>query len=304
MNQIKAEVITDSLSPAGTRLTTFVLDFPRIVLAEFNTHRAFSRNSASSRAIPFAKMLDSVKNTPFIPIRFQKEHAGMQGTEYFEGADHDQCVADWLKARDAAVEAAVNFKLPITKQLRNRLLEPFLMHKVILTATDFENFFALRAHEAAEIHIADLAAKMLVAYNASTPEPKTFGQYHIPFGDRFDRDRLESMVVKPAMISESDSQRFLQQMNELRIKISIARCARISYLNFEGKDDYDADIKLFNRLLESGHMSPFEHVASASAYPTYSGNFIGFTQYRKLLPRENREDSRVLKKYVDLFPNP
>ena len=65
---IKAEIIADSLSPQGHRLTTFICVFPRIVLAEFNTHRMLSRNSASSRAIPFNKMLEMVKTNPFIPF--------------------------------------------------------------------------------------------------------------------------------------------------------------------------------------------------------------------------------------------
>src|ERR1700722_20098868 len=110
---IKAKIIADSINPCGNRLTTFVLEFPRMILAELNTHRMFSRNSASSRAIPFETMLKSVRENPFIPMRFQKEHKGMQGTEYFESEAHDMCVADWLRARDAAVRAATSFQLPV-----------------------------------------------------------------------------------------------------------------------------------------------------------------------------------------------
>ena len=121
MTKISAKIVADSLSPTGCRLTTFVVEFPRIVLAELNTHRALSKNSASSRAIPFEKMLENVKTDPFIPIRFQKDHKGMQGTEYFKGEEHEGCVANWLGARDLAIEASLGFFYPITKQLKSKL---------------------------------------------------------------------------------------------------------------------------------------------------------------------------------------
>lgn len=289
---IKAQIIADSIAPNGNRLTTFILDFPRIVLAELNTHRALSKNSASSRAIPFEKMLEMVKTNPFIPIKFQKDHKGMQGTEYYEGAEHDQCVHDWLAARDAAVNAATNFLFPVTKQLRNRLLEPFLWHKVILSGTDFENFFALRAHGDAEIHIADLAYKMLDVYNTSAPKILKAGEWHIPFGDKLDESRLENVLEeRSGVVLPGD-------LEKAKVKVAIARCARISYLNFEGKDDYDADIKLCDRLFGSAprHLSPTEHAAQAIEEDKNIGNFKGFKQYRYFFHDQNLTDSRVTKK--------
>lgn len=296
---IKAEILLDSINTSNnTRLTTFILRFPRIVLAELNTHRALSKNSASSRAIPFEKMLEMVKNDPFIPIRFQKDHKGMQGTEYYEGAEHDKCIEDWLKARDKAVEAATSFTFPVTKQLRNRLLEPFMWHTVIVTATDYENFFALRAHPDAEIHIADLADKMLYEYNKSKPNHLKPGEWHVPFGDRIEKDRLSDLIVKPAMMSISDGERWNSQYLELTKKIAVARCARTSYYNFDGKDDYMADINLCDRLFGSNpkHLSPTEHVAQAIDEKIYIGNFCGFKQYRKFFKDENLKDDRVIIK--------
>lgn len=296
--KISAEIVADSLSPLGHRLTTFVVCFPRIVLAEVNTHRTFSRNSSSSRAIPFAKMIEMVKNDPFIPIKFQKDHKGMQGTEYFEGEEHEQCVNDWLKARDVAVEAATSFKLPVTKQLRNRLLEPFMWHTAIISATDFENFFALRAHKDAEIHIEALANVMLEAYNNSTPKKLKGGEWHIPFGDKIDESRLGGMLIKPAMMSIEDGFRFENDINKLKIKIAIARCARVSYMNFEGKDDYEQDIKTCEKLFGSTprHLSPTEHVAMATDFSDRLGNFVGWKQYRKFFGDENLKDGRIIKK--------
>lgn len=192
--RISATIIADSVNgKTGDRLTTFLLVFPRIVLAEFNTYRKFSRNSASSRAIPFKTMLKNVQEDPFIPIKWMKDHSGMQGTEYFgteriqvndeEGGTLliDWLEYNWLKARDYAVQQAKFLSNNgLTKQFCNRLLEPFLWHTVIVTASDYENFFALRANEGAEIHIQDLAEKMLVEYNNSTPKVLQEGEWHIP----------------------------------------------------------------------------------------------------------------------------
>ena len=193
-NLISAEVVADSLNQYGERLTTLKLVFPRYILAELNTHRLFSKNSASSRAIPFKKMVAQVMETPFIPIAWQKNHPGMQGTEYLSKTDtfnlmgfmialgdtilkvgedskdyaklkkeYDEKLEIinsilrpysklrmtldewWLFARDKAVEtASILYVFGVTKQMCNRILEPFLYHTVLLTASHFENFFNLR----------------------------------------------------------------------------------------------------------------------------------------------------------------
>jgi hypothetical protein len=292
---IKCNIIADSINPTDCRITTFILRFPRIVLAELNTHRALSKNSASSRAIPFEKMLEMVKTDPFIPIRFQKDHKGMQGTEYFTGAEHDDCVSDWLTSRDAAISTATSFKFPVTKQLRNRLLEPYMWHTVILTATDLENLFALRAHKDAEIHFCELANKMLEAYNLSDPTPLEEGQWHIPFGSKIDRSKLNNLICGSDFGLTATS----EQIEDTMRKIAVARCARISYFNFDGNDDYAADIKLCDRLFSNipKHLSPTEHVAQSVNTNQYFGNFRGWKQYRKFFTEETLTDSRVIKKY-------
>ena len=292
-NLISAEIIADSITEKGNRITTFVLVFPRIVLAEFNTHRAVSKNSASSRAIPFKKMLQKVMKTPFIPIKWMKDHSGMQGNEYFSGWKLFLLKQLWLTARNLSVLLALILsKLGLTKQIVNRLLEPFMYHTVICTGTDFENFFALRAHDAAEIHIADLAYKMLEVYNENTPKLLNEGEWHIPFGDQFDEERLRN-VAEGLISMEAPNEKELQRM---KVCVATARCARVSYLNFEGQDDYLTDVKLHDRLFSMGHFSPFEHCAIASSTDSYSGNFKGFTQYRKILAGENKTDPRVIKK--------
>jgi thymidylate synthase ThyX len=311
---ISAKIIADSRNEFGNRLTTFVLTFPRIVLAEFNTHRMISKNSASSRAIPFKKMLQMVQENPFIPIKWQKDHLGMQGNEYFEGEQTGLKLL-WLESRDEAIKKALQLNyIGVTKQICNRLLEPFMWHTVIATGSEWENFFTLRANDQAEIHIQDLAYKMLEVYNASDPKQLKAGEWHIPFGEQFDNERLFELFLTE---SDEDLENEEKGIEELKVKIATARCARVSYLNFEGKDDYEADLKLYDRLAASGHYSPFEHCAKAMSSEEFEkhfvqiipakkgvltsmemgwcGNFKGFIQLRKTLYGENKSDNRVKK---------
>jgi len=163
MNQIKVQIVGDSVNAQGDRITSLLLTYPRIIHAELLTHRAFTRNAASSRAVPFKRMVRSIQENPFIPIAWQKDHSGMQGAEYITNEDNlNVCIEDWLRARDCAIEMATNLSsgfpsykssiegedIPredkVTKQLCNRLLEPFQYYTSLVTATDFENFFELR----------------------------------------------------------------------------------------------------------------------------------------------------------------
>jgi hypothetical protein len=145
---IKAEILADSKNIlTNDRITTLKVVFPRIVLAELNTHRMLSKNSASSRAIPFKKMVKMVEENPFIPLAWQKEHKGMQGMEYFSDEEIRKCgiLEHWLGARDFVVYRAKSLsELNVTKQIVNRQLEPYMWHTVILTGTEWENFFKLR----------------------------------------------------------------------------------------------------------------------------------------------------------------
>ena len=145
--KISAQVVADSLSPQGDRLTSLLITFPRIILSELLTHRMLSKNTSSSRAIPFNKMVEAVQNNPFIPIAWQKEHKGMQGTEYLIRLQSIQNDASWLRARDFAVEQAQELNgLEVTKQLCNRLLEPFMWTTMLITGSKegWNNFFSLR----------------------------------------------------------------------------------------------------------------------------------------------------------------
>lgn len=271
---IEAKIICDSLAPSGVRLTTFVLTYPRFILPEFNTHRVFSRNASSSRAIPVPKQIEMVKNTPFIPIAFNKNSKGMQGGEVLSAEDQQKAEFVWLKARDAAVEQAeAMVALGVAKQYGNRILEPYSWTKVIVTSTDWGNFFALRCHEAAQPEIHALADKMYDAYYSTNPEKRESGQWHLPF------------------IGEMDGIENPFEPMEFFIKRSVARCARVSYLNHDGTSSTaEQDLQLYDRLVGSApiHASPAEHQAMAVGDPNVkSGNFRGWIQYRKTLKDEN-----------------
>jgi thymidylate synthase ThyX len=341
---ITAKVVADSKNEFGHRLTTMVVTFNRFILAEFNTHRMFSRNSASSRAIPFDKptaktdMRRLVMNQPFIPIAYQKEHTGMQGTEYItDELTNIYLNQQWLFVRDCAVDAASRMASnACTKQIVNRLIEPFMWHTVIVTSSEWENFFKLRCPQyqntkylgkdapyfrskkdylnhyeeegdvneqtwrnrnrgQAEIHMMALAEAMWDAYNESEPKLLQPGEWHIPFGDNIDEKRLTENLY------ELNGEKFLinsEIIEQAKIEIATARCARVSYLNYEGTDDYVKDFHLFKGLRDSGHMSPFEHVAKAMGREDLDNymvieagkvkvgwcrNFCGFIQMRAMI---------------------
>lgn len=318
---IKAEIIADSINPKGCRLTTFLLEFPRFVLAELATHRMFSKNAASSRAIPIEKMIQQVIDNPAMPVWWGKSQSGMQAKEELNDSIktfYDPYLNDgiamtekelakrlWLRARDEAINRVTELnKLGLHKQIANRILEPWFNIRIILSGTEFENFFALRAHPDAQPEIQALAYKMLEEYNKSAPKKLEAGEWHIPFGDKIDYTRLAVLGItqtpdydeKYDMSENEGQQAWLDEwIDEAKRKIAIARCARISYLNYEGNDDYTADIKLCDRLFGNipRHLSPAEHVAQAVNDDIFIGNFRGWRQYRKFFEGENLSDSRV-----------
>lgn len=270
-----AKILKDSMSPDNVRLTTMEVTFPRIVLAEFNTHRTFSRNSASSRAIPVEKILKKVQEDPFIPVYWGKNQKGMQAERELLPSEQAWAETEWLEARDVAVRHAEQLlAIGVHKQITNRLLEPWLWQTVIVTATEWDNFFALRCHPDAQPEIRHIAMMMQTIYDESTPDPIALSQWHLPLVDD-----IGQLVLAGFSIDEIK-------------QISAGRCARVSYLTHDGKRDPKADIELCVRLQTSGHMSPLEHVATPVHAGLYSaevfiGNFRGWTQMRKQLPHES-----------------
>lgn len=279
---IEAKIVADSVGPNGIRLTTFVVTYPRFVHSEVMTHRMLSRNASSSRAIPVKKQIQMVIDNPAIPLEFTKNKAGMQGGEALDGESHDKAVSAWLEGRDRAVEVANKLAdLEVHKQYANRVLEPWAHITVVLTATDWANFFALRCHEMAQPEIHALADAMYDEYSKNIPQQLQTGDWHLPFITK----ELELETHSDLGAFESK-----EELIQTLIKRSVARCARVSYLNFDGKTaTLEKDLELYDRLLGGNpiHASPAEHQAQATAAYYYIGNLKGWGQYRKCLQNEN-----------------
>lgn len=311
MTTISAQIIADSLSPHGKRITTLQLRYPRFIHAEFMTHRAFSRNASSSRAIPVERMIEDIINDTAMPKYWGANQRGMQAgeeiNEYLEGlpvlVQNDRqymwafgdflanaplgvqvgAIGDgnsftreegWEEARDFAIAMARAYhKAGYHKQIVNRLLEPFMHINVVVTATEWDNFFALRDHKDAEPHIQELARAIRAAMVESDPVHLNAGEWHLPYiRNQAEWDRAGA------------------------IKVSVARCARVSYLTHDGKEtSFDEDLALYQRLVgDPMHASPMEHQAYADHLdagtwrePQLWGNLVGWCQYRKVLENDN-----------------
>jgi len=311
MTKISAKIVADSIDVRGNRITSYILTYPRMIHAEVMTHRMFSRNAASSRAIPFERMVKMIKEDPFIPIAWQEDHPGMQGVKYLDPGFAMQAKQEWLIARDNAVLMAeqMSINTHVTKQLCNRLVEPFMWYTCLVTATEYYNFFELRcpkyqtpvsqtieyqrswkdlvdnhsnlinlellenmslidrlllSKSGAEIHIQALAEAMWDARNESRPQLLQPGEWHIPFGDKMNSESIAQAIG----FKTSDYDWYNKELWS-RIKIAIARAARLSYLTFDGEINYQKDIKLHDDLFTNKHMSPFEHAAQCMSELQY-----------------------------------
>lgn len=268
-------ILADSLAPNGKRITTWELTYPRFVHAELMTHRLFSRNSASSRAIPVKKLRQRIRKVPVRPVYWGANQKGMQAGSELQGWRLWLAIQVWLKTRWLALIAAWMLeKLGVHKQLANRILEPWMFITVIVTATEFDNWFRLRAHPDAQPEIRWVAEEMLRQYKSNSPERLVAGEWHLPL--------IRTQDWRDVLLPEYCN----APVSTLR-KISVARCARVSYLTHDGRKDYKEDLRLHDDLAKSGHWSPFEHVAKAMPEGdlTWSGNFQGWLQYREVVDK-------------------
>ena len=260
---ISAEVVSDSLAN-GSRLTTLVLRYPRFIHSEFMTHRLFSRNASSSRAIPVTKNISLVKDDPAMPIHWGRNMPGMQARESIDCSGYAEHL--WGKCAEAAVDSATNLQsLGLHKQIVNRVLEPYSFISVIVSATEWDNFFALRLHEDAQPEIQELARVMHEAITSTLPSALPTGAWHLPF---ITEEEWSSLVD---IHDEEHQHHYLADL----IAASVARCARVSYLNHDKTSpSLEKDIELADKLLRSRHMSPFEHQATPMEYPTLGSGIV------------------------------
>lgn len=275
---IEAKVIEDSISEVGKRIVTLQVKFHRFILPEFNTHRVFSRNFSSSRAIPTKKLLEQVRSDPAMPVHWGKNQPGMQASEELSGASLEEAKAAWKAAATSAADFAEHMSsIGTHKQIVNRIIEPYLWANGIVTSTEWDNWFSLRAHEDAQPEIHELALRMREEINSSTPTVLRFGEWHLPYISKEERESLDLDLLK---------------------KISAARCCRVSYLKHDGTSpNIEEDLALFDRLAGAVplHASPLEHQATPDMIiqdgtkemahwrsNSFHGNFLGWIQFRKL----------------------
>lgn len=297
---ISARVIADSISPQGIRLTTSQLRYPKFIHGEFMTHRVFSRNASSSRAIPVERLIRDVIDDPVYPSFWGKNMPGMQANEEqdapvtLEGYKFTRDTA-WASAIDEAINIAREFSdAGYHKQIVNRLLEPFCHINVVVTATEWSNFFALRRHKDAQPEMRLLADAIYDAMAASSPRLLGPDWWHVPY--------IDMDAAGPQYMHDNYRANFYQHA----IKLSVARCARVSYLTQDGREpNIDEDLALYDRLVGAVplHASPCEHQATPDEQqpapgfldrpdewcrPELHGNFKGWIQYRKTLPGETQ----------------
>ncbi|MBV9232475.1 MAG: FAD-dependent thymidylate synthase [Candidatus Eremiobacteraeota bacterium] len=257
----------DSIAFAGER-DTYDLEvagpFHNFVADGFIVHN--SRNSASSRAVPTTKLIERVEREPALPLEWGRNKAGMSASDVLSDGEAAAAMRVWLSARDDAVRHARRLlDLKVHKQELNRILEPFLWHTVIVTATEWQNFFELRSAANAQPEIRAAAIAMREAMASSRPRGVRHGEWHTP------------------LLQPDEAELALED----RKRISAARCARVSYLTHDGKRELEKDLQLCDRLREDRHLSPFEHVATPAADEHCHANFRGWIQMRAEIERGN-----------------
>jgi hypothetical protein len=260
---IVVKMIADSISTHGDRICTLQLRYHRYIHQEFMTHRVFSRSASSSRAIPISKIIAQVWNDPAMPVHWGANVAGMQAKSELSGFKLTAAKFVWkLSAKFACVFAYVFSKIGLHKQIGNRILEPWQYINVIVTSTEWENFFNLRIHPDAQPEIQELAKTIYGAIQNSQPKKVEHGEWHLPYITDTERELCDEDIL---------------------LKCSTARCARVSYSNHDGSNPHvRKDVELHDRLVGSEplHASPAEHQATPGESDFYYRNFKGWIQYR------------------------
>lgn len=297
---ITATIIADSVSAhTNQRITTFELEYPRFIHAELMTHRQFSRNSASSRAIPIDKMIELVQTNKAEPIHWGRNQSGMQAGG--EIANVPSAIQVWTDARNDAIKHAKRLQeLGLHKQIVNRVLEPFQTIKVLVTATSFDNFFNLRCHPDAQPEIKHLADLMYQEMQKIKPNKLSAGEWHLPYIPCCRNPKGELVYHVDDKIVDL----------ETAIKISCSCAAQVSYRTND--TSIEKALAIYDKLVNSDpvHASAFEHCATPidnknpknpdgvtgfvrnSTMTPLSGNFTNWVQYRQLIPNHDCKEFR------------
>lgn len=293
-------VLASAAKDTDAKLTTMQLVYPRFIHAELMTHREFSRNASSSRAIPVAKMIEQVRNNPAMPIHWGANQPGMQADQVLD-QDLEKMVREfWLDAAHRAADnAEIMAQLGLHKQVANRILEPFQWMHTIITTASFSNWNGLRRHKDAQPEIKHLADLMAEAVAAEPVQVLSKDEWHMPYIREEDWTAACAHLRKGRITRDMPAK---WEKEQLLLRISAARCARVSYLTHDGQvPTIETDLALFDRLAGAQpiHASPLEHQATPDTWntgnPMYSeqwanpelhGNLTGWRQYRKFIKGE------------------
>jgi len=280
--QYHAKVIEQSVnSITGDTITTFQIRIPRFVLAQLNKHRILSSNTESNRAVPIKKKDRKLVENPYHPDQWGTNQSGMQAGKPLTGLKAKLADLVWFcSMHSQRFWANLLNLLGVHKEIVNRLTEPFQMVDVVLTGTQWFNFFELRTSEKAQPEIRKVARLMLEAYHKCSAYSISDGGLHLPYVTHEEKELYKGNTL-------------------LLIALSASRCARVSYLNHEGNMDVEKDVKLFIRLVSSKHWSALEHTAVAIDASVMCGGFIGWVPARKLFTGESgdyamEKDTRIL----------
>jgi len=293
-SNISATVLCDSITYSGVRITTFELEYPRFILAELNTHRMISKNSASSRAIPKTAMHQHIRESAAVPVVWGSNKPGMQAGEPLGKTQREAAEAVWLAARDQMLSHSnILFQTGVHKQLANRITEPWMQMKTVATATEWNNLLHLRNHVDAQPEFCELAQQIAAALQLHVPQQLKAGEWHVPY-----------VATKRDSLGELHYYSGTDELTvDTAIKLSASCCAQVSYRKTDLSITKALDI--YHRLIDSKpvHASPVEHQATPQPSPSqkawplgvthqdregqfWSGNFRGWIQYRKLVPGE------------------
>ena len=283
---ISAKIIKDSISPTGKRIITYELEYPRFIHSELMTHRAFSRNAASSRAIPISTMLRLVWNNPATPIHWGKYQSGMSAKEELTGFRLWISKKLWnVSGKVACVFAWSMWKAGLAKQVVNRIVEPWSHIKVVVTATDYDNWEHLRRHPAAQPEIHRLADEMFIEKEKSFSTLMNYGEWHLPYVTRIAHPHFDDIMyhAKPIGTDVVYNKENLFNLETAK-RVSASLCAQVSYRKSD--ESIDKALRIYDTLVNNKpvHASPFEHQATPLKDPNESsGNFKGWLQYRQLI---------------------
>lgn len=333
-SNITVKILKDSHSVRGKRLISYELEYPRYIHCELLTHRMLSKNCSSSRAIPIKKMLGYIEGNMAIPTYLGQNQGGMQAE--VEIPDKDKALGVWregyAKVRDTVNELV---GLGVHKQTANRLTESYQMMKVVVTATDWDNFWNLRLHKDAQPEFVMLVHKMYLAMQESTPVELRAGEWHLPYVEMSQGENPEDTYYfyyeEDKSGSETNGYLYEKRLTlEQALKRSTSSCASVSYRT-EALSDKAVE-SIYNMLVQAEvvHSSPLEHQGTPlqesrwtmSGYDDKnltddvetwekgvthmrrsgdlcSGNLTGFIQHRHLLDNNTCWDFDFEKRYAD-----